>query len=119
MQALRLKVEDAEHFIVRCSVLQQERTCLLEAAPQAIKTWLSDSTPSSSAYCDFVLVQIMLGTCWVKDNEVQWFCIEFLQSYKLLEQTSCSSKIRSHSPIAEERKEKKKKIFGPPWSKYY
>ena len=57
-------------------MLHQERTRLLESAPLAIKARLIDPTPSSSE-----LVQIMLGTCWIEDDD---YCIEFLQKLRTI-----------------------------------
>ena len=98
-----VEVEDAKHFIAECSVLHQERICLLETTPLTIKVRLPDPTPSSSK-----LKQIMLGMCWIEDEEEQRYYIEFVQKLYTIRATSCSCYIRSHrdnSPICGGKKE--------------
>ena len=71
--------EDAVHFIFSCQALSVRRRGLLSGAPPIISSTFTDSTSSSNPQ---TFADVILGTCWINDPEVQSFCIKFLSGLK-------------------------------------
>ena len=82
--------EDAGHFIVHCSALSNVRSSLLALAPPNVIPLLPDPTSNPEEF-----IGIVLGTCWVNCDELQTFCVNFLDQ---LRSAQLSSPISDNSP---------------------
>ena len=68
---------DAAYFVSTCPVLNEERVKLYSEAPPTVCSQI----PDPRAHPQNVL-EVMTGTCWVDDTNVQKFCIHFLSKLK-------------------------------------
>ena len=69
--------EDAAHFVSTCPVLDEERVKLYLEAPPTVRSQIPDPRVHPQ---DFL--EVMTGTCWVDDINVQKFCIHSLSKLK-------------------------------------
>ena len=69
--------EDAAHFVSTCPVLDDERVKLYSEAPPTIRSKIPGPRVHPQ---DFL--EVMTGTCWVDDINVQKFCIHFLSELR-------------------------------------
>ena len=70
-------VEDADHFISVCPILEGERSSLIDSTPPTVKAHLPDHVTGPEEFAE-----VILGTNWVDDHATQHFCIEFLQKLR-------------------------------------
>ena len=69
--------EDAAHFVSTCPVFDQERVKLYSEAPPTVHSQI----PHPRVHLQDFL-EVMTGTCWVDDINIQKFCIHFLSKLK-------------------------------------
>ena len=69
--------EDATHFVSTCPALGEERVRLYTEAPPTVRSQIPDPQIHPQ---DFL--EVMTGTCWVDDIDVQKFCIHFLSKLR-------------------------------------
>ena len=69
--------EDAAHFVSTCPVLEEERVKLYPEAPPTVHSKIPDPRAHPQ---DFL--EVMTGTGWADDTNVQKFCSHFLSKLK-------------------------------------
>ena len=76
--------EDAHHFVAVCPSLKDKRQRLLANVPSAVRTFIPDHSMRPLKFTN-----VILGTEWIDELEVQTFIIDFLQQLR----TYCLSKL--------------------------
>ena len=75
-------IEDAEHFISSCQSLDDARQALIPAAPPPLQAYIPDPASSPRDFLDLIV-----GSNWIDDLDLQQFSIELLYSLKNVRNT--------------------------------
>ena len=68
------RLRKVSHFLhVQCPALDEERVNLYSEAPPTVRSQIPDLRVHPQ---DFL--EVVTGTCWVDDIDIQKFCIDFL-----------------------------------------